>query len=239
MDSITVVHLGLQEYSPVLQAMHQLTASRDETSADQLWFLQHPQVFTQGQAGKAEHLIAPADIPVVQVDRGGQVTFHGPGQLVVYILIDIQRQGFNVREFVTAIEQAIIATLADFNIEATARSDAPGVYVVRDAKPAEKIASLGLKIKKGCSFHGLALNIDMDLEPFLRINPCGYAGMVMSQVKDQLSTEFKPDNKTTLFQQVQSSLAQHLPRCLNYSQSTELTLSELSQLTLQPQHIDG
>jgi lipoyl(octanoyl) transferase len=146
---------------------------------DELWCLEHPRVFTQGQAGKAEHILLPGDIPVIQVDRGGQVTYHGPGQLVIYLLIDLTRRKLGVRNLVSAIEQAIVRTLAQGGIEAAPRSDAPGVYV-----NGAKIASLGLRVRRGCSFHGLALNVNMDMEPFSRINPCGYAGMSMCQVSD-------------------------------------------------------
>ena len=169
--------LGLVDYQPVCDEMSAITDSRGPDAEDQLWFLQHHPVFTQGQAGKAEHLLFTGDIPVIQTDRGGQVTYHGPGQLVVYPLIDLSRLGWGPRQLVTALEQAIIATLAEWDIDAAARADAPGVYT-----KGRKIASLGLRIRKGRSFHGLALNIDMDLEPFHRINPCGYAGMEMTQM---------------------------------------------------------
>lgn len=169
--------LGLADYDAVYAEMTAYTESRDDTSEDQLWFLQHLPVFTQGQAGKAEHVLFPGDIPVVQTDRGGQVTYHGPGQLVVYLMIDITRMGWGPRQLVSSIEQAIVATLAEWNIDAAPRADAPGVYT-----SGRKIASLGLRIRHGRSFHGLALNIDMDLDPFRRINPCGYAGMEMTQM---------------------------------------------------------
>lgn len=157
--------------------MHRFTDQRDSRSYDELWLVQHLPVFTQGQAGKAEHVLMPGDIPVIQSDRGGQVTYHGPGQQVMYVLVDLKRRKLGVRELVSAIENTVIGTLARFGIEAYARADAPGVYVQH-----EKICSLGLRIRKGCSFHGLALNIAMDLSPFQRINPCGYAGMVMTQL---------------------------------------------------------
>lgn len=169
--------LGVQPYEPVSLAMHRFTDLRDSQSADELWLVQHPPVFTQGQAGKAEHLLTTGDIPVIQSDRGGQVTYHGPGQQVMYVLVDLKRRKVGVRELVTAIENTVIGTLAQFGITAHARADEPGVYVQNS-----KICSLGLRIRRGCSFHGLALNINMDLSPFLRINPCGYAGMVMTQV---------------------------------------------------------
>ncbi len=157
--------------------MHKFTDERTEEDVDQVWLVEHNPVFTQGQAGKAEHVLNAGDIPVIQSDRGGQVTYHGPGQLVAYFLINIRRKKFGVRDLVTHIENLVINTLKAYNINSTARPDAPGVYV--DGK---KICSLGLRIRRGCSFHGLALNVDMDLSPFLRINPCGYQGMEMAQV---------------------------------------------------------
>jgi len=181
MSELVVRHLGLVEYQPTLEAMRRLTAERDEHSPDEIWLLQHPRVFTQGQAGKAEHLLAPGDIPVVQVERGGQVTYHGPGQLVAYLMLDLRRSGMGVRELVTAMEQSLVDVLAGYGIEAAPKADAPGVYV-----RGEKIASLGLRVSRGCSFHGLALNVDMDMSPFLRINPCGYAGLKMVQLRDLL-----------------------------------------------------
>ncbi|MCT6700221.1 lipoyl(octanoyl) transferase LipB [Rheinheimera sp. 4Y26] len=171
--------LGLVDYTDTWQRMQQFTDNRDNNTPDEIWLLEHPPVFTQGQAGKAEHLLMPGDIPVVQVDRGGQVTYHGPGQLVAYVLLNIKRRNIGVRALVTLIEQVIIQTLAENGVQAYAKSDAPGVYV--DEK---KVASLGLRVRKGCTFHGLALNVDMDLSPFGRINPCGYAGMQMVQSKD-------------------------------------------------------
>lgn len=159
--------------------MKAFTDDRDEQTCDELWFVEHPPVFTQGQAGKEEHLLMTGDIPVVQVDRGGQVTYHGPGQQVVYFMINLKRRKMGVRELVTLIENAIVEALAEYGIKAYPKADAPGVYV--DEK---KVASLGLRVRKGCSFHGLALNVNMDLEPFLRINPCGYAGLEMIQTSD-------------------------------------------------------
>ncbi|NVK54436.1 MAG: lipoyl(octanoyl) transferase LipB [Alteromonadaceae bacterium] len=174
-DSVIVRQLSRQPYLPVWHAMQAFTDTRDEHSADEIWLVEHEPVFTQGQAGKAEHVLMPGDIPVVQVDRGGQVTYHGPGQLVVYLMLNVRRRKVGVRQLVTAMENAVINTLADSRIEANARADAPGVYVNE-----QKICSLGLRIRKGCSFHGLALNVNMDLEPFQRINPCGYQGMEMT-----------------------------------------------------------
>lgn len=177
---LIVRHLGQQPWESISEAMHRFTDSRTERSADEVWLVEHPAVFTQGQAGKAEHLLAPGDIPVMQSDRGGQVTFHGPGQQIMYVLIDIRRRKIGVRELVTALENTVIATLAEDGLQAYARADAPGVYVAE-----QKICSLGLRIRHGCSFHGLALNVDMDLSPFTRINPCGYADLTMTQLRDQ------------------------------------------------------
>ena len=190
--------------------MQHLTDHRNNETIDELWFLQHYPVFTQGQAGKAEHILTPGDIPVVKVDRGGQVTYHGPGQLVVYLMVDINRKKLGARALVTLIENAIVDTLALHDIHATPKKDAPGVYA-ND----KKIASLGLRIRKGCSFHGLALNINMDLEPFNRINPCGYQGLKMCQMSDSIiNPSF--DN---ILQQLQSQLQSNL----GYTKSQILT----------------
>lgn len=163
--------------------MQAFTDNRDETTDDELWLVQHPHVFTQGQAGKAEHLLAPGSIPVVQTDRGGQVTYHGPGQLVAYPLLNIRRRSIGVRELVSRIEQSVVSLLAQYGVESAPKADAPGVYANGD-----KVASLGLRVRRGCSFHGVSINIDMDLSPFLRINPCGYAQMKMTQLKDLVDT---------------------------------------------------
>ncbi|TEW56730.1 lipoyl(octanoyl) transferase LipB [Psychromonas sp. RZ22] len=178
-DKLIIRHLGLQPYQEIWQSMSDFTEQRDDKTIDEIWLVEHTPVFTQGLAGKAEHLLTHSHIPVVKSDRGGQITYHAPGQLVAYLLINIRRKDFNVRRLVSIIEQAIIDLLAEHNVLAVAKPDAPGVYV--DGK---KIASLGLKIRKGCSFHGLALNVDMDLTPFLQINPCGYAGLEMTQCRD-------------------------------------------------------
>ncbi len=164
--------LGLVDYQPTLAAMRQLTDSRTADSPDELWLLQHPPVFTQGQAGKAEHVLAPGAIPVIQVDRGGQVTYHGPGQWVLYLMVDLRRRQLGVRDLVDLIERSVVQLLREYAIDAAARRDAPGVYVA-----GEKIAALGLRVRRGCSYHGLALNVELDLEPFGRINPCGYEGL--------------------------------------------------------------
>ena len=170
--------LGRRPYEPVWRAMQAFTDARTDGSADELWLVEHEPVFTLGQAGKPEHVLMPGDIPVLHVDRGGQVTYHGPGQQVMYVLLDLKRRKLGVRELVTLLEQTVVNTLAEYSIESHPRADAPGVYVGE-----RKICSLGLRIRKGCSFHGLALNIAMDLTPFLRINPCGYAGMEMTQMR--------------------------------------------------------
>ncbi len=188
--------------------MTDFTNQRTAESQDQLWLVEHPPVFTQGQAGKAEHLLFPGEIPVVQTDRGGQVTYHGPGQLVAYPLLDLKRLKIGVRDLVTHIEQTIVSTLAHYQIDSAAKPDAPGVYV--DGK---KIASLGLRVRRGCSFHGLALNVDMDLSPFLQINPCGYEGLAMTQIKDLIPNPPSLD-------QVQQQLAKEFARKLGYEPCT-------------------
>ncbi|WP_159738143.1 lipoyl(octanoyl) transferase LipB [Vibrio atypicus] len=204
-NQLVVKYLGRQDYQPIWQAMHDFTDNRTDETVDEIWLVEHNPVFTQGQAGKAEHLLNTGDIPVVQSDRGGQVTYHGPGQLVAYFLINLRRKKLGVRDLVTHIENLVINTLKHYNIDAAARPDAPGVYV--DGK---KICSLGLRIRKGCSFHGLALNVDMDLSPFLRINPCGYAGMEMVQVS-QLGG---PKD----LEQVEKTLVEELVTLLGYEQ---------------------
>lgn len=169
---LIIRQLGRRDYLPTWQAMREFTDSRTDQTSSELWIVEHPPVFTQGQAGKAEHLLGPGDIPVVQTDRGGQVTYHGPGQLVIYVLISLREAGIGIRRLVTAMEQSIIGLLGEHGVHAEARKDAPGVYV-----DGCKIASLGLRVRRGCTYHGLALNVSNDLEPFLRINPCGYAGL--------------------------------------------------------------
>nr|WP_217908873.1 lipoyl(octanoyl) transferase LipB [Halomonas maris] len=199
-------HLGRQPYLPVWEAMRSLTDTRDANTLDQFWLVEHDPVFTQGQAGKPEHLLLPGDIPVVHTDRGGQVTYHGPGQVVLYPLLDVRRGKIGVRDLVTALENAVIDVLSSYGVSARARPDAPGVYVMTDAGEA-KIASLGLRIRRGASFHGVALNVDGDLTPFLRINPCGYAGMPMVRLADFASL---PSNH-----QVGEQLAKALAKRLN------------------------
>jgi lipoyl(octanoyl) transferase len=199
---LIVRQLGRQRYMPIWQKMQSFTDTRDEYTADEIWLVEHEPVFTQGQAGKAEHLLNTGDIEVIQVDRGGQVTYHGPGQQMMYVLFNLRRLNIGVRELVTWLEECIIDTLKDYDIEAYAKADAPGVYV-NDSK----VASLGLRVRRGCSFHGLALNVNMDLSPFLRINPCGYAGMNMVQTTDLNG----PQN----LEQAGSGLIKHMIKKLN------------------------
>jgi len=180
-------------YQPVWQAMQQMTQKRNDSTVDEVWLLQHEPVFTLGQAGKSEHVLMPGDIPLVQTDRGGQVTYHGPGQLVAYVLLQLSRMNIGTRDLVTRLERSLVDLLAEFDIEAGARADAPGVYVGE-----KKIASLGLRVRKGATYHGMSLNIDMDLEPFKRINPCGYAGLEMIQLKDFV-TGIKMQEVSTLW----------------------------------------
>lgn len=173
-----VRHLGRVGYEPTWRAMQDFTARRTPDTADELWLLEHPPVYTQGQAGKPEHLIAATEIPVVQIDRGGQITYHGPGQVVAYVLVDLRRRGYGIRELVSRMEQAVIDLLAAHGVAAARRSGAPGVYV-----DGAKIAALGLRVKHGCTYHGLAFNVDMDLAPFAAINPCGYPGMAVTDCR--------------------------------------------------------
>jgi len=192
MDKQLIIRqLGLQPYQPIWESMQAFTDERSGDTPDEIWVLEHEPVFTQGQAGKPEHLLHTGDIPVVQVDRGGQVTYHGPGQLIIYLLLDLRRNKLGVRDVVSLMEEGVISTLGSFGIDAYAKPDAPGVYVNE-----AKIASLGLRVRRGCTFHGLALNLNMNLEPFLRINPCGYAGMAMTQLC-ALVPSAEPDVATT------------------------------------------
>ncbi|MGC6246897.1 lipoyl(octanoyl) transferase LipB [Bisgaard Taxon 45] len=211
LSPLLVRQLGVQDYQTVWQQMQTFTDQRDADTQDELWLVQHPAVFTQGQAGKAEHLLQQTSIPVLQSDRGGQITYHGLGQQVMYVLIDIKRQKtlgkeLNVRQLVTALEQAVVKTLANYNIHAYPKADAPGVYI--DEK---KICSLGLRIRKGCSFHGLALNINMDLSPFQFINPCGYAGLEMCQLADFI------DPQQATCEKVAPKLVAHFAQLLGYN----------------------
>lgn len=206
MGTLRVRELGLLPYLPTWQTMQRFTNERGPDTPDEIWLLEHQPVFTQGQAGKAEHVLLPGDIPVVQADRGGQVTYHGPGQLIAYLLLDVRRSGLGVRELVSRMEASLIALLAGYGIEAYAKPDAPGVYV-----GAAKIASLGLRIRHGRSFHGLALNVDMDLSPFARINPCGYAGMAMTQLKDLATAPIE-------LAEVRAALVRQLAEQLGYAE---------------------
>ena len=170
-------HLGLVEYEPTWRAMQRFTDERDASTPDEIWFLEHPPVFTLGMNASAAHVLAPGDIPVVQIDRGGQVTYHGPGQLVVYPLIDLRRAGLGIRDLVTALERSVIDLASEFGVSAECRRSAPGVYV-----DGRKLASVGIRVRRGASYHGLAVNVSLDLEPFKRINPCGYEGLEMTQL---------------------------------------------------------
>ena len=198
-----VRYLGQVDYEQTWNDMQRFTDERTGASPDELWVLQHPPVYTLGKNAKPEHVLKPQTIPVINVDRGGQVTYHGPGQIVIYTLLDLNRLKIGVRELVTIIESAIVELLADYGIEANARRDAPGVYV-----DGAKIAALGLRVRRGCSFHGLAFNIDMDLEPFTRINPCGYEGLNVTQLKD-----FAQDMD---IESVVDDLVRRLKKKLNY-----------------------
>ena len=176
---LLVRHLGLTAYEPIWQDMVQFTAARTLATADELWCCQHTPVFTLGQAGKAEHLLADLGVPLVKTDRGGQITYHGPGQVVIYLLLDLGRRRLRVRELVAAIEQAVIDLLAEYRVGAERRNGAPGVYV-----GGSKVAALGLRVRHNCCYHGVSLNVDMDLSPFAAINPCGYVGLTVTQTKD-------------------------------------------------------
>lgn len=203
-SQVIVKSIGRQDYLTVWQAMQQFTQQRDEKTTDEIWFLEHDPVFTQGQNGKAEHLLNPGNIPVVQTDRGGQVTYHGPGQLMVYTLIDIKRKKLNIREFVTALEQTVIDLLAAQHISAEAKREAPGVYVGD-----KKICSIGLRVRRGYAYHGIAFNINMDLEPFSRINPCGFSALKMTQLAEHCHI-----NETS---QAEQQLVTYLMKNLGYN----------------------
>ena len=202
-SSLITRNLGLAEYLPTWQAMLDFTAQRGAETADELWLVQHPPVFTLGLAGKPEHLLHDSGIPLVKTDRGGQITYHGPGQIVVYLLLDLQRRGIGVKELVRRLEQAVIDLLADYGVVAERREKAPGVYV-----NGAKIAALGLKVKSKGSYHGLALNVDMDLNPYAAINPCGYVGLQVTQTRDVGIA----DNLATLSDKLTRRLTQQLQR---------------------------
>ena len=201
--TLEVRNLGQRAYTETWQAMKAFTDQRDDATHDQVWFVEHPPVFTQGVGGKPEHVLNPGDIPIVQSDRGGQVTYHGPGQLVMYVLINLRRHKKSIRDLVDILELSTIGVLAQYGIQANAKRDAPGVYV--DGK---KIASLGLRVRKGCSYHGLSLNVNMDTEPFTRINPCGYQGLEITQLS-QLGVNCQPID-------LASPLLAELAQRLNY-----------------------
>ena len=204
---LIVRQLGLQDYQEIWHKMQDFTDNRNAETIDEVWLVEHYPVFTQGQAGKPEHLLQSGAIPLVQSDRGGQITYHGPGQQGMYVLIDIRRhQNLNVRRLVTALEQSVVRTLADYAIEGYSKVNAPGVYI--DGK---KICSLGLRIRKGCSFHGLAFNINMDLQPFHYINPCGYAGLEMCQLADFIGRD------EAVLDKVSPKLVNHLAELLGYN----------------------
>lgn len=202
---ITVRHLGRVEYQPTWEAMQAFTAARDAATPDELWVVEHPPVFTLGQAGKPEHLLQDVGIPVIKIDRGGQITYHGPGQVVIYILVDLHRRKIKVKELVERIEQALIDLLAAHGLVANRRSGAPGVYVGAEGEGA-KIAALGLRIKNGCSYHGLSLNVEMDLSPFNAINPCGYAGLAVTQTRDHQISLTAQEAAEELCQHLQQQL---------------------------------
>lgn len=204
LNKLIVRNLGLQDYQAIWQAMQSFTLERDESTVDELWCLQHPPIFTMGLNGKEEHLLNIKNIPVVNIDRGGQVTYHGPGQLVVYTLIDLARLNISVKDLVKAIEQAVIQLLEQYGIQAQTKDNAPGVYV-----NGEKIAALGLRIKRNKSYHGLSLNIDMDLSPFQQINPCGYEGMAVTQIKN-LTSQINLSS-------ISADLVTHLAQLLGYN----------------------
>ena len=205
-NKLIIRNLGLQEYEPIWQSMQEFTANRDDSTPDELWCLEHPPVFTMGLNGKKRHLLNIQNIPVVNIDRGGQVTYHGPGQLVIYTLIDLKRLNIGVKDLVAIIEQSIIKLLKQYGIDAQGKENAPGVYVNN-----AKIAALGLRIKRNKSYHGLSLNIDMDLTPFKQINPCGYEGLAVTQVKD-----LKPKLNIN---QIKTDLISHLSHFLGYNDS--------------------
>ncbi len=186
MNDVQLRRLGRVDYQPTWLAMQEFTAKRNADTADELWLVEHPPVYTLGQAGKPEHLLRDVGIPLVQIDRGGQITYHGPGQVVIYVLLDLTRRKLKVRELVSRIEQAVIDLLGDYGVRADRHTGAPGVYVGGDGSldGAAKVAALGLRIRNGRSYHGVSLNVDMDLSPFAAINPCGYAGMAVTQTKD-------------------------------------------------------
>ncbi len=219
MNDITIRKLGLREYEPVWRAMQAFTDSRNAETPDEIWFTEHSPVFTLGVNASREHLLAPGDIPVVQIDRGGQVTYHGPGQLMIYPLIDLRRSGMGVRPLVTALEQSVVDLAAGFGIAAASRADAPGVYV-----DGVKLASIGLRIRRGASFHGMALNVDVDLEPFARINPCGFTNLEVTTLA-RLGAERDLDT-------VQRQLLPHFLKHMGFADvTTSIAVGDLPRLS--------
>lgn len=206
MSSLIIRDLGQQDYELIWRQMQEFANSPQTDRADEFWLVEHPPVFTQGQAGKAEHLLMPGNIPVIQTDRGGQVTYHGPGQQILYVLINVKRLNLGIRQLVTAMEQSVIQLLAEYGLSAEARADAPGVYIEQ-----AKICSLGLRIRKGYSYHGLALNLDLDLTPFERINPCGYSGLRVTRLQDWAAFDRA---------ELKARLVEHLQRLLGYNRAT-------------------
>ncbi|MDJ0917087.1 MAG: lipoyl(octanoyl) transferase LipB [Woeseiaceae bacterium] len=213
-EGLCVRDLGRQEYEPLWRAMQSFTDTRDDEQQDEIWFTEHPPVFTLGVNADRSHVLAPGDIPVVQIDRGGQVTYHGPGQLMIYPLISLKRASLGVRDLVTALEQSVVDLLEDYGVSAAARPDAPGVYV-----DGSKIASVGLRIRRGCSFHGMALNVDVNREHFARINPCGMQDLSVTDLKEQCELETLAAAKAAL-----------VPHLLRHLRMTERELTESDQL---------
>ncbi len=213
--SLIIRQFGLRDYATTWQAMRDFTEQRGDDTADEFWILQHPPVYTQGLSGKAEHLLNPGAVPIVQTDRGGQVTYHGPGQLILYPLIDLKRKKLGIRALVSALENSTVALLRQYGLQAYARADAPGVYINE-----EKIASLGLRVRRGCSYHGLSLNINLDLTPFEGINPCGYAGLAVTSLK-KLGINIKADEPTP-------ALLTELLKILEYNLDSVTSTSEIT-----------
>ena len=215
-QSIIVKPLLRQDYEPTWHSMQRFTDARNEQTADEIWLVEHPPVFTLGLAGKSEHLLAPGDIPVIKTERGGQVTYHGPGQVIAYTMIDLRRAGLSIKRMVCLLEEALIATLAEFSIPAERKSGAPGVYIAPpNTLSGSKIGALGLKVRRGCSYHGVALNVAMDLTPFTRINPCGYPGLT---VTDMTSAQPPSASQVVDMTSVASVLGRQLAQCIAQGQ---------------------
>jgi lipoyl(octanoyl) transferase len=201
---VAIRHFGQVDYEPCLDAMREFTAAREDDTEDEIWIVEHPPVYTLGLAGKREHLLRETTIPVIKTDRGGQITYHGPGQLILYPLVNLRRRKINVRQMVRMIEQSVVHWLASLGVVAYGSSERPGVYVTI-ADTETKMASLGLKIKNGCSYHGVSVNLTVSLDPFLNINPCGYPGMPMTRLKDLIADDLLPS-----FDEAGEALAKHL-----------------------------